>query len=194
MYTALVGVVALALIGAYVLGQRVLDRLVAGLQLRRVVRAAAVVALAGVVGGLALLTLDRNRDYWSEERIWQDTVEKRPDNPRARLNYGVLLAAEGRYPEAEAHLREALRLKEPVAKAHQNLGSILCSQGRFEEGAHLEAQSRSIPSVKRARESRRSVWRAWTPAQAATLLVGRRGTRQLISPELARWVCHIAGR
>jgi len=137
MYTALVGVVALAVIGSWLLGRRLLDRLGP----RSVARAVAFAALAGVVAGLALLTLDRNRDYWSEERIWQDTVEKRPDNPRARLNYGVLLAAEGRYPEAEAHLREALRLKEPVAKAHQNLGSILCSQGRFDEG---------VPRLERA--------------------------------------------
>ncbi len=137
MYTALVGVVALVVVGGYVLGGRLLGRLGPRLGLRGV-RALALVALAGVAG-LAMLTRDRNRDYWSEERVWQDTVEKRPDNPRAQLNYGVLLAAEGRNPEAEAHLREALRLKEPVAKAHLDLGSILCSQGRFDEGVpHLE--------------------------------------------------------
>jgi tetratricopeptide (TPR) repeat protein len=139
MYTALVGVVTLVVLGAYVLGQFVLERLVSNEQPRRTARAVALVALAGVAGGLAMLTLDRNRDYWSAEQIWRDTVDKRPDNPRARLNHGVQLAADGRYPEAEAELREALRLKEPVAKAHLNLGSILCSQQRFEEGVpHLE--------------------------------------------------------
>jgi tetratricopeptide (TPR) repeat protein len=147
MYTALVGVVALAVIGSWLMGRRLFDRL----ERRSVARAVALAALAGVVVGLALLTLDRNRDYWSESRIWQDTVEKRPDNPRARLNYSVLLAAEGRYPEAEAHLREALRLKEPVAKAHQNLGSILCSQGRFEEGVpHLERAIALNPELSAA--------------------------------------------
>jgi len=151
MYTALVGVVALALIGAYVLGQRLLDRLVPDPRLRRTVRIAAVVALMGAVGGLATLTLDRNRDYWSAERIWRDTVDKRPDNPRARLNYGVQLAADRRLPEAEAQLREALRLKEPVAKAHLNLGSILCSEQRFEEGVpHLERAIALDPELSTA--------------------------------------------
>jgi len=151
MYTALIGVVALALIGAYVLGQRLLERLVPDPPLQRTARAVAVVALAGVVGGLAMLTLNRNRDYWSAERIWQDTVDKRPDNPRARLNYGVLLAADRRFPEAEAQLREALRLKEPVAKAHLNLGSILCSEQRFEEGVpHLERAVALDPDLSTA--------------------------------------------
>jgi tetratricopeptide (TPR) repeat protein len=151
MYTALVGVVALALIGAYALGQRLLERLVPDLRLQRTVRAVAVVAFAAVVGGLAMLTLDRNRDYWSAERIWRDTVDKRPDNPRARLNYGVVLAAGRRFPEAEAQLREALRLKEPVAKAHLNLGSILCSEQRFEEGVpHLERAVALDPDLSTA--------------------------------------------
>jgi tetratricopeptide (TPR) repeat protein len=151
MYTALVGVVALAVVGAYVLGQLLLERLAPDRRPQRTVRAVAFVALAGAAGGLAMLTLDRNRDYWSAERIWRDTVDKRPDNPRARLNYGVLLAAERRYPEAEAQLREALRLKEPVAKAHLNLGSILCAQQRFEEGVpHLERAVALDPELSTA--------------------------------------------
>jgi tetratricopeptide (TPR) repeat protein len=151
MYTALVGVVALAVVGAYALGRFLLERLAPDRRPQRTVRAVAFVALAGVAGGLAMLTLDRNRDYWSAERIWRDTVDKRPDNPRARLNYGVLLAAERRYPEAEAQLREALRLKEPVAKAHLNLGSILCAQQRFEEGVpHLERAIALDPELSTA--------------------------------------------
>jgi protein O-mannosyl-transferase len=139
MYTPLVSVVAFVVIGTFAIGERVLERFAAGRWRRRAGPAAAVAALVAVVGGLAMLTADRNRDFWSEESIWRDTVDKRPDNPRARLNYGVVLAAERRYPEAEVQLREALRLKEPVAKAHLNLGSLLCAQHRFAEGLpHLE--------------------------------------------------------
>jgi len=154
MYTALMGVVALAVIGSYALGRRLLERLAPGPGQPQAVRAAAalaLVALAGVAAGFAVLTADRNRDYWSEERIWRDTVEKRPDNPRARLNYGVLLGAERRYAEAEVQLREALRLKEPVAKAHLNLGSILCAQQRFGEGVpHLERAIALDPELSTA--------------------------------------------
>jgi protein O-mannosyl-transferase len=151
MYTALVAVVALAVIGVYVLGQFLLRQLRPDRRPEAAARALAFVALAGVAGGLAMLTLERNRDFWSDERIWQDTVDKRPDNPRARLNYGVILAAGRRYPEAETQLREALRLKEPVAKAHLNLGSILCSQQRFEEGVpHLERAVEIDPELSTA--------------------------------------------
>jgi tetratricopeptide (TPR) repeat protein len=151
MYTALVAVVALVVIGSYSLGRRLLERVAADPRRRRMGSAVALVALAGVAGGLAMLTADRNRDYWSEERIWRDTVDKRPDNPRARLNYGVLLGAERRYSEAEVQLREALRLKEPVAKAHLNLGSILCAQQRFDEGVpHLERAIALAPELSTA--------------------------------------------
>jgi tetratricopeptide (TPR) repeat protein len=151
MYTALVAVVALTIIGAYALGRSLIERLGLGSRTRRAVAVFTLVALAGVAAGLGVLTLDRNRDFWSEEGLWRDTVEKRPDNPRARLNYGVLLGAERRYAEAEVQLREALRLKEPVAKAHLNLGSILCAQQRFDEGVpHLERAIALEPELSTA--------------------------------------------
>ncbi len=199
MYTALVAVVALAVIGAYVLGQFLLERLVPDRRRWRTARAVAFVALAGVAGGLAMLTLERNRDYWSEERIWRDTVDKRPDNPqgaaelrrrprrRAALSGGGGAAARG------------LRLKEPVAKAHLNLGSILCSAAavrrrRPAPGARRRDRSRT---VDRAGESRRGLRRARTPrAGGQALRPGRRGgARQAVSPESA-WMAagHVAGR
>jgi tetratricopeptide (TPR) repeat protein len=151
MYTALVGIVALAVIGAYALGRHLLDRLARGRPKPLVGRVLAAVAVVGVAGSLAWLTLDRNRDYWSEERIWRDTVDKRPDNPRARLNLGVVLGAQRRYPDAEVELRESLRLKEPVAKTHLNLGSILCAQQRFEEGVpHLQRAIALDPELSTA--------------------------------------------
>jgi len=39
------------------------------------------------------MTYARNKDFWSAERIWRDTVSKRPDNPRARLNYADVVTA-----------------------------------------------------------------------------------------------------
>jgi tetratricopeptide (TPR) repeat protein len=140
MYGALAGVVVAAVVGAHLVGQRLLPRLVADVRSRPVVGAVtAVVLVGGLVITFAGLTNLRNRDYWSEERIWQDAVEKRPDNPRARLNYGVDLSLSRRYAEAEQQLREAVRLKETSAPAHGNLGSVLCSLGRLDEGvSHVE--------------------------------------------------------
>ncbi len=140
MYVALASIVVVAVIGAYLIGRRLLDRLVAGERARRTAGAiAGMVLVGGLVAPFTVLTSARNRDYWSEEHLWRDAVEKRPDNPRARLNYGVILSLARRYPEAEQQLREAIRLKDTDATAHGNLGSVLCSLGRLDEGvAHLE--------------------------------------------------------
>jgi Flp pilus assembly protein TadD len=140
MYTAVAGVVALAVIGGYAIGRLALARIVPDERMRRVAgRVAGVVLVGSVAVAFATLTSARNSDFWSDERIWQDTVEKRPDNPRARLNYGVDLSEAQRFAEAEQQLREAVRLKDTSGPAHANLGSVLCSLGRVAEGVpHLE--------------------------------------------------------
>jgi Tfp pilus assembly protein PilF len=140
MYLPLAALVAAGVISGYVLGQRLLTAFVADARSRRMAgRISAVVLVGGVAAVLAAATSARNRDYWDDERIWRDTVEKRPANSRARVNYGVDLYAAGRLPEAEQQLREAVRLKETSAPAHANLGPVLCALGQLDEGiSHLE--------------------------------------------------------
>lgn len=140
MYLPLAALVGVAVVGAYLVGQRIFTSVIADARARRVAAEVTAAALVvSVVVALGAMTYARNRDYWSDERIWQDTVEKRPTNPRARVNYGVDLYAARRLPEAERELREAVRLKETSAPAHANLGSVLCSLGQLNEGiSHLE--------------------------------------------------------
>jgi len=140
LYLPLAAVVVAVAVGAYVVGHRLLTRFVPDDRARRRVgRLTAGLLVAGLVIPSAALTYTRNRVYWSEERFWQDVLDKRPSNPRARLNYGVILSTARRYQEAEEQLREAVRLRDTSAAAHGNLGSVLCSLGRPEEGiAHLE--------------------------------------------------------
>lgn len=140
MYLPLAGLVALAVLAAFAIGQRLLNRVVADARWRRLAgRIAAAVLAGGVAVTLGSLTSARNRDFWSDQRIWEDTVRKRPTNPRARINYGVDLSAAGRYEEAEQQLREAVRLRDTSAAAHGNLGSVLCTLGKLDEGIrHLE--------------------------------------------------------
>lgn len=98
----------------------------------------AIVAAAIAIAGCAYLTAARNDDYSSYERIWADTVAKRPENARARSNYGTVLFEQGRASEAETQLRKAIEIREAYPEAQANLGAVLCSQGRLEEGiAHL---------------------------------------------------------
>jgi protein O-mannosyl-transferase len=140
MYLPLAAVVTVTVISVFLLWQRVAPSVLPAAQLRQSVgRSATVVvvgALAIVLGGLSYA---RNMQYWSDEEIWRDVVEKRPANPRARLNYGIDLYEAGRLPEAERELREAVRLKDTSAAAHANLGPVLCALGKTDEGIwHLE--------------------------------------------------------
>ena len=99
-----------------------------------------------VAGTFAGLTRARNRDYWSDESLWLDTLNKRPRNALARVNYGINLMKQGRYLESEALMRTTLSLetdRQTKAKAILQLGSALCAQGKFAEG---------VPNVRQALE------------------------------------------
>ena len=153
MYVPLAGVMAIAVVGVYLIGRQVLARVVPDARARQRAGVVAATLVAGTVAvAFAASAYGRNLDFRSEERLWRDTVEKRPDNPRARLNYGVILYTAQRFTEAEPQLREAVRLKDSSAPAHANLGSVLCALGKVEEGvSHLERALALDPDVHAAR-------------------------------------------
>jgi tetratricopeptide (TPR) repeat protein len=140
MYLPLAAIVAIVVVGAFAIWQRLAVRFVPDARRRhRVGTAASIVTVSALTIALGAQTYTRNMDFWSDEGIWRDTVEKRSANPRARLNYGIDLYAAGRLQEAERELREAVRLRDTSAAAHANLGPVLCALGQFDEGiAHLE--------------------------------------------------------
>jgi WD40 repeat protein/Tfp pilus assembly protein PilF len=72
-------------------------------------------------------------------RIWDATPL--PDDSAVHYRLGNELASQGRYPEAEAEYREALRLKPDSAEIHSNLGDVLCRLNRHPEAEaeHREA-------------------------------------------------------
>ncbi len=140
MYLPLAAVIAVVVIGGYVMWPRRLPR--AGLS-----------GLAAVaVVALALATDSRNRDYQDYERIWLDTIQKRPSNARARSNYASALLTTGRYGEAEEHLRAAVLARPDFAEAQANLGVALCARGAFDEG---------IGHLRRAIASQPDYWQAY---------------------------------
>lgn len=152
MYLPLAALVVAAVIAAYLVGRKFFHAIVPDGSIRRSLGiGASVMVTTAIVATFASATYARNRDFWSDERIWQDTVEKRPSNSRARVNYGIDLYAAGRSDEAERELREAIRLKETNAAAHANLGPLLCAQGKLDEGiAHLERALTLDPDYTRA--------------------------------------------
>jgi Flp pilus assembly protein TadD len=153
MYLPLAGLVALAVGGTW-LGLVTMGRRLSGRPATRWTQILGLATAVVLIVTSSGLTSERNEDYWSEERLWQDTVQKRPGNARARINYGVTLMATGRYREAEAQMNHAVALPADRATAAQallQLGGALSAQGHFEDGERR---------LRRALELDPTVWEA----------------------------------
>ncbi len=146
MYLPLAAVVTMAVIAAFAIGKR-LFRKQQGVVL-------GCVAGGSVVVLLTFLTIQRNRDYKSEVSIWQDTVEKRPNNPRAQYSLGLALGQAGRIPESIEHLQQALRIRPDYVEAHYNLGVALAHAGKIEDAiGQYEQALRLDPGLADARDN-----------------------------------------
>lgn len=100
---------------------------------------------------LGWLTVERNGDYRTELGLWADTVAKRPENPRARYNYGVLLLDDGHANEALHHLATAARLRPAYPEGHNSLGNALLALGRVDEAIAAYRQAVTLrPDYARA--------------------------------------------
>ena len=143
MYLPLAAVVTLAVVAAVAIGKRLFDKQ-QGVLL-------GCVAGGSVVVLLTFLTIQRNRDYNSVVTIWQDTVGKRPNNPRAHNNLGAALLQTGLVPEAIEHYQQALRIKPDYAEVHYNLGIALARLGKAQEAiTHYEEALRIKPDYAEA--------------------------------------------
>jgi len=151
MYLPLASVVTLAVVGALVLGKRLLHKqpgVVLGC-----------VAGGTVVALLTLLTIQRNRDYNSAVTMWQDTVEKRPDNHRAHSSLGSALLQAGQLQEAMEQCQQALRLKPDLFRVHINWGDALLRAGNTREAiGHYEQALRLQPNYAEAHYNLGSAW------------------------------------
>ena len=124
MYLPLAALVTMAVTGAFTLGKRLFSERYW-------------TALGCATGGFVMLlftymTIQRNRDYQSDLTIWQDAVAKRPSNPRAHDNLGIILAQQGRVQDAIAHYELALRIDANSGEAHYNLANALWQTGKSE--------------------------------------------------------------
>ena len=67
--------------------------------------------------------------------LWEDTVEKAPDNSRARINLCSSYSDAGRLTEALKEFDAARRLKPNDADAEYNVGNTLLKMERFDEAS-----------------------------------------------------------
>ncbi len=138
MYLPLAPLVALVVVGAYWFMARVMTHF-------RITRRVAAAVYCGTLGAMVVLlagaTYRRNADYRSDHSIWADTVAKRPNNPRARLNLGNALFSLNRSDEAVDQLLFAIQLKPDAGEAYCELGDVYFSQGRSEAAMQQYAEA-----------------------------------------------------
>lgn len=81
-------------------------------------------ALAALVLLLTWLSIDRNRDYYSEIALWESTVRLSPNNSRAYNNLGFAYQQAGQPAQAEKAFLTALRLDPNNLRAQNNLARL----------------------------------------------------------------------
>jgi tetratricopeptide (TPR) repeat protein len=94
---------------------------------------ACALAAGGATIALGVAAFRRNQAYQNVTALWEDTLAKAPENPRAQLNVAILRAREGRTADSLAHGRRAVALAPGSADAHYCLGSLLAIDNRVDE-------------------------------------------------------------
>ena len=122
-YLPAAGLFVLAMFGLFVVARKLAQR-------PQLVFAVVILLLALPLGAL---THARNKVWKDDFTLWQDTVEKNPEAPRAQMNYGLALMERGNYVEAEQRFRETVRLAPFWDRARINLGIVFAAQGKIKE-------------------------------------------------------------
>ncbi len=134
MYLPLAAVVVAVVVCGYCLGGHLFSRLVSSDDRRLALERLLGYALAGVVVfALGFATAKRNHDYRSELSIWQDTVVKQLDNPRAYNNRGQAYKSRGQHELATRDYNKAIELDPAYAKAYNNRGNAYGSKGEYDQ-------------------------------------------------------------
>jgi len=71
--------------------------------------------------------------YEASIAAWEKALELNPQDPKARMNYGVALLRGGRPGEAIAQHRRALEISPNYPEAEMNLGVALAAEGKLDE-------------------------------------------------------------
>lgn len=146
MYLVSALIVTLSAVGTDQLLRRIL-----GARLKRTAALTIPLLLVLISPPLIFASFTRGRDYESRTSIWQDAVNKKPDNPRAHYNLAVALLEENHDEQAKEHLLAALELNPEYADAHNNMGFLLAREGNNAEArAHYLAALKLVPLHSKA--------------------------------------------
>jgi Flp pilus assembly protein TadD len=151
MYVPLMGLAPLAVIGGFVVVQRLCELLNGrdaargtSCELSRrgpfvVPMVATMLAALGVVVAFGLVTSHRLEAYRDALTLWQDTVLREPADPDAHTSLGIELTKKGDAAAAIKEFERAVELEEGFFAAHFNLACALRGVGRhFQAIDHFE--------------------------------------------------------
>ena len=175
MYLPLAAVVALAVVAAHLLAERLAARLWASEEERRRVRTAAAIALMlPLTIALGWRTYVRNLDYRDAISIWSAATKVSPQNARAWSNLGEMCYFAGRYDEAKTNCAEAVRLNPGFADAFSNLGLACAAMNSLDEALrHYDEAIRINPDFTEAYINRANAYDALGRSKDALRDYGR---------------------
>jgi len=100
-------------------------------------RLAAGVAAVAVLVALSVRTRHQLEIWRNSETLYEHTLAVAPENPIIHYNLATLLAEHGRYPEAIAHQREAVRLAPDLMEGWSQLALTLAANGELAEASRV---------------------------------------------------------
>ncbi|MFQ5900619.1 MAG: tetratricopeptide repeat protein [Thermodesulfobacteriota bacterium] len=77
-------------------------------------------------------TIARNRVWRNEYVLWSDVVRRYPNNERAHANLGLVYEERGLLTEAEAELKNAIKIRKDFVNAHNSLGIVYHKKKSFD--------------------------------------------------------------
>jgi tetratricopeptide (TPR) repeat protein len=88
--------------------------------------------LAFLIAFYGILTIKR-ADVWADPvKLYTEVLKYSPNNAKARINLGVLLAKSGSYEEATKKYKEAANLIPNDSGVHSNLGTVYANQHMYD--------------------------------------------------------------
>lgn len=152
------------------------------------------IVFVGLTISLAMGTYQRNKVWWDDLTLWQDSAEKSPQKARPANKLGAALERRGRLEEAARYYRQAIQADVHYYLAYFNLGNVLKQQGRtadaivnYNRALHLKPDfvkarnnlALALASQGQMAEGIRQLETAVANASANTLTFMRLGTFQM---------------
>jgi protein O-mannosyl-transferase len=149
MYLPLAALVALVVVGGFVLAGRVAPR---GRTQKTLASWAA--AILVVVATYAAVSVRRLEVFQDPVALWRQNVELQPYNHVAQMNLASALSTSGHPQDALAHYREAVRAKPDFVEGRYQYGLALAAAGQLDEAVRqLQEVVRNRPDAYKLRNN-----------------------------------------